>query len=154
MESFKAPTKIALDDRGILQQIFDEWESKLSFDGTNYLSVPTIKRVYTVRNFSRNTIRGMHRHEKEWKFFTIVTGSAKFVVSPTPRIGPQTRTFVLTAARPETLIVPPKNYNGWKALEEYTVLLGMSNFSLQESLKDDKRIPIANFATLFEVENR
>ena len=143
-----------IDDRGLLWQLFDTKEEKITFDGKKYEDYPLIKRIYKVENFSKNTIRGMHFHKKEWKFFIVLKGSAKFVISPTEKISKKTKVFVLSDRKPEVLIVPPNNYNGWKALEEGTILLGMSNFSLEESLKDDFRIPPDNFLDLFRVKNR
>jgi len=146
--------KFNVDDRGILWQIFDIKNDKLSFDGLEYLELPVIKRVYKVENFNKDTIRGMHFHKREWKFFTVIKGSVKFVISQTEEVTDKTKTFVLSCKKPEILIVPPNNYNGWKALEDGTVVLGLSNFSLEESLKDDFRILPTSFMKLFEVENR
>src|SRR5438270_17780 len=38
-----------------------------------------IKRVYYIYNYGRGIIRGFHFHKQEWKYFTTVNGSAKFV---------------------------------------------------------------------------
>jgi len=154
MQTKKEAIKIAIDDRGVLLQLFEMKNNKISFDGQNYIDLPPIKRIYLVRNFSKDTIRGMHYHEYEWKYFIVLRGSVKFVISPTPHISEETKTFVLSEAKPEVLIVPPGNYNGWIALEDNTSLIGMSNFSLEESLKDDKRIPPDNFLELFKVKSR
>jgi dTDP-4-dehydrorhamnose 3,5-epimerase len=154
MQTKKEAIKIAIDDRGVLLQLFEMKNNKISFDSQNYIDLPPIKRIYLVRNFSKDVIRGMHYHEYEWKYFIVLKGSAKFVISPTPYIGEETKTFVLSEAKPEVLIVPPGNYNGWVALEDNTLLLGMSNFSLEESLKDDKRMPSDNFLELFKVKSR
>jgi dTDP-4-dehydrorhamnose 3,5-epimerase len=154
MQIKKEAIKIAIDDRGVLLQLFEMKNNKISFDGQNYTDLPPIKRIYLVKNFSKDTIRGMHYHEYEWKYFIVLKGSAKFVISPTPHISEETKTFVLSETKPEVLIVPPGNYNGWIALEDNTLLVGMSNFSLEESLKDDKRIPPDNFLELFKVKSR
>jgi len=153
MEPRKEPVKLIIDDRGFLSQIFDGKNDKITFNGLDYLELPKIRRIYLVGNFSKNIIRGMHYHEKEWKYFFVIKGSAKFVVSPEDKPTEKTKIFVLSDKKPEVLIVPPKNYNGWKALEEGTLILGMSNFSLEESLKDDKRIPVTNFLDLFKVKS-
>jgi dTDP-4-dehydrorhamnose 3,5-epimerase-like enzyme len=154
MQARKEPIKISIDDRGVLLQLFDIKNNKITFDGQGYIDLPPVKRIYLVRNFSRDIIRGMHYHEYEWKYFIVIKGSAKFIISHTPNISEETKTFVLSEAKPEVLIVPPHNYNGWISLEENTLLLGMSNFSLEESLKDDKRIPPDNFLELFKVKSR
>jgi dTDP-4-dehydrorhamnose 3,5-epimerase-like enzyme len=154
MEPWKESIKLVVDDRGFLFQIFDESNDKITFDGLNYLGLPKIRRIYLVGNFSKDTIRGMHYHEKEWKYFFVIRGSAKFIVSPEDHPVEKTKTFILSERKPEVLIVPPKYYIGWKALEEGTLILGMSNFSLEESLKDDRRISVTSFLNLFKVENR
>jgi dTDP-4-dehydrorhamnose 3,5-epimerase len=154
MEPQKIPIKIAVDDRGFLYQIFESKKGQISFDGKNFLSFPPVKRIYVVGNFSKSTIRGMHFHKNEWKYFSVIKGSAKFVVSPTENISENSKTFILSDKYPEVLIVPPKNFNGWVALEDNTIIIGMSNFSLEESLQDDYRVPPDNFLELFKVKNR
>lgn len=153
-EPKKIPIKIVIDDRGCLWQLFDIINSKISFDGINYNELPPIKRIYKVENFSKDTIRGMHFHKIEWKYFIIIKGSVKFVVSPTDIPSEKTQTFVLSEKKPEALIIPPNYYNGWRALEDHTILLGASSLSLEESLKDDYRIPPDNFLEFFRVKNR
>ena len=154
MQAKKIPLKIFIDDRGVLFQLFDVKNEKITFDGKRYIKLPLIKRIYLVGNFSKNTIRGMHYHKREWKYFIVIKGSAKFVVSPTDRVTSRTKIFILSDKFPEVLIVPPKNFNGWRALEDDTLLIGMSNFSLKESLRDDYRISPDNFMEMFKVKNR
>jgi len=154
MEPKKVEVKTHIDDRGFIYQVFDIRNSKISFDGKTYLNLPTIKRVYIVGNFSKGVIRGMHFHKKEWKFFFVISGSAKFVISKSSKPGKETKTFILSSKKPEILIVPPTYYNGWTALEDNTILIGMSNFCLRESLKDDFRISPDDFIELFMVRSR
>jgi len=45
----------------------------------------------------------------------------------------------LSSKNPTVLIIPPRYDQGWISLEENTVLIGISNKSLEESLKDDIR---------------
>jgi len=154
LEPTKFLLKISIDDRGFLWQFFDTKEKQISFNGKDYGKVPPIKRVYMVGNFSKDTVRGMHYHSEEWKYFIVVKGSVKFVISQTEVISDKTKTFILSDRVPEVLVVPPKNYNGWKALEDNTLLLGISNFSLEETSKDDYRIPPDNFMEIFKVKSR
>lgn len=130
-----------VDDRGFLDQIYN-------------LDLPTeVKRFYLVCG-QRGLIRGMHFHEKEWKYFYVAKGSMKFVVSPDPVITEKTQTFVLSEKLPVLLKVPPGNYNGSVCLEDNSMLIGISNFSLDESLNDDKRIDPSPFLELFKVKSR
>src|SRR3989344_62470 len=69
-----------VDDRGHFAPFLDNAE------------IP-VRRVYYVVNHSPGVIRGFHFHEKEWKYFTIVQGMAKFVAL-TPEKPEETFTFV------------------------------------------------------------
>lgn len=131
-----------IDDRGFLYQIYNLDLSE------------KIKRVYLVGNFSKKTIRGMHYHEREWKYFFVPKGTVKLIVSPENKPSDKTFSFILTDKKPSLLIVPPKHYNGWIALEDKTILMGMSNFTLKESLTDDKRSDPLAFKEYFRVKDR
>jgi dTDP-4-dehydrorhamnose 3,5-epimerase-like enzyme len=115
------------DDRGFLYQIY----------GGDAGKFPDVKRIYIVGNFCEGTIRGFHRHDEEWKGYFVPVGSAKFVI-----VGEDEKvsTYVLSSRSPTVLIVPPKHFHGWISLEERTILVGISNKSLEESLRDDSRI--------------
>ncbi len=126
-----------VDDRGFLWQLFE---------GDN------IKRAYVVGNFDKNTIRGFHLHREESKWFFIVRGSAKFVT--VKEKDGYIENFVLTEKRPAVLQVPPGYYNGWKALEDGTILIGMSDKTLEESKKDDYRADPFKFGDVWKVKDR
>jgi dTDP-4-dehydrorhamnose 3,5-epimerase-like enzyme len=115
------------DDRGFLYQIY----------GGHQDGFPVAKRAYIVGNFNKGTIRGFHKHNDEWKCYFVSAGSAKFVaVDESENVS----TYVLSSRNPTILIVPPKYFHGWISLEENTMLVGISNKSLEESLRDDVRI--------------
>lgn len=130
------PEQLALtchvDDRGFLYQIYGNYEGKF----------PCVKRIYVVGNFGKGTIRGLHRHTEEWKCYFVSTGSAKFVIVDENK---DVSTHVLSSKNPSILIVPPGHPHGWISLEENTILIGVSNKSLEESLKDDSRIDPLTF---------
>ena len=116
-----------IDDRGFLYQIYGQYKDVF----------PELKRVYVVGNFSKGIIRGFHKHLNEWKGYFVVLGSAKFVtVDENKNIA----TYILSMRKPAVLIVPPNYYHGWVSLEDNTILIGLSNKSLEESLSDDIRI--------------
>jgi len=131
MGSYVKPEHVAIschvDDRGFLYQIYGNYEDKF----------PSVKRIYIVGSFSKGTIRGFHKHNEEWKGYFTSNGSAKFVVVDENK---KMSTYTLSSKNPAVLIVPPKYFHGWMSLEENTMLIGMSNKSLEESLEDDVRI--------------
>lgn len=134
---------IHVDDRGQLSQLL----------GSYARDFPPVKRVYTVSNFTKGTIRGFHMHRKEWKAFYVLEGAAKFVIVSTDF--KQTTTHVLSRGDTRVLIVPPQLYHGWVSLMEKTTLIGFSNVGLSESEGDDYRIDPMRFgAEIWEVRPR
>jgi len=131
-----------IDDRGFLYQIYGQYKDVF----------PELKRVYVVGNFSKGIIRGFHKHLYEWKGYFVVLGSAKFVtIDENKNIG----TYILSIRKPAVLIVPPNYYHGWVSLEDNTILIGLSNKSLEESLSDDIRIdPFAFGKEIWETKPR
>lgn len=109
-----------------------------------------IKRIYTVENFNKNTIRGFHKNFKETKYFTVLSGSVRFVcVNELEEV----HIFTLSSKKPQLLIIPEEWWNGWKALEDNTLLYGMANTTLEEH--EDERCPIDTFdMKVWEVKNR
>lgn len=112
------------DDRGFLCQMYEGYE------------FPGVKRIYVVGNFSKNIIRGFHKHNYEWKAYFVTSGAAKFVVVNETR---EISEYTLSDRNPSVLIVPPKYSHGWVSLSENTILVGISNRTLEESMADDFR---------------
>jgi len=81
-------------------------------------------------------------HKQETKAYFVISGSAKFVVVDGEK---NSSTFTLSPHNPMVLLVPPKNYHGWISLQEDTVLLGLSDRTLEQSLEDDYRIDPMSF---------
>jgi dTDP-4-dehydrorhamnose 3,5-epimerase-like enzyme len=131
-----------IDDRGYLYQIY----------GNLKKDHPPVKRVYVIGNHSKGVVRGFHKHRGEYKYFFVVSGSAKFLVEagegePTP--------YILSPRRPAVLVVPPGLFHGWVSLDDDTVIVGMSNYSLEESEKDDVRMdPFAFGKDIWESKPR
>jgi dTDP-4-dehydrorhamnose 3,5-epimerase-like enzyme len=128
MESERGAAQIKIDchvdDRGFLYQIYKTYD------------FPEVKRIYVLGNFLKNTIRGLHRHEHEWKGYFVVVGAAKFVVVDPAK---QITQYILSDKNPSILVVPPHHPHGWISLSDKTVLIGLSNRTLEESMKDDFR---------------
>lgn len=112
------------DDRGFLRFIND-------FDFNN------IKRFYQVENHSKNFIRAWHGHKKEGKYVYVARGSA--LVGAVNLNNEQIYKTTLTSQSPSILFIPPGFANGFKTLEENTILMFFSTSTLEESKEDDIR---------------
>lgn len=134
-----------VDDRGYVNQIIQ------ASDGV----LPKLERLYLVGNFGKGVIRGLHKHEEEWKCFFVINGAAKFVlVKQKEDKSTEIDSYVLSSKKPSILIVPPKIYHGWMSLEENTTILGVSNFTIDETKRDDLRIDPYFFGDLWTVKGR
>lgn len=124
-----------VDDRGFLAQVFH------ISDGL----FPEIKRIYSLGNFSKGMIRAFHGHRKESKYFFVLSGAVKFVFVEMDKESPKIVTQIISTKNPKILVVPPGYYNGWQSLEEGTILLTLSDKTLEESLADDFRLDYLHF---------
>jgi dTDP-4-dehydrorhamnose 3,5-epimerase len=115
---------ISVDDRGSVRFVND-------------FNFGDVKRFYQVENHSRGFIRAWHGHKKEGKYVYVSSGSALIGVvnMDTEKI----EKFVLSSKSPRVLYIPPNNFNGFKSLEENTIILFFSTSTLEESLGDDIR---------------
>jgi len=129
--------KSFVDDRGYLVQLFDE-DIK-------------IKRCYVVSNFDKSTIRAFHKNFDEKKYFFVLKGSVKFVLSSDKNDKQQT--IILSSKNPQLLIVPAGVWNGWKALEDDTILIGFSDKIMKEH-KDERIDPFKFGKDIWEVKPR
>ena len=117
---------VAIDDRGSVRFVND-----FNFDD--------VKRFYQVANHKRDFIRAWHAHEKEGKFVYVTKGSA--LVGAVNLKDEQITKQVLSASSPKVLYIPPGYANGFKSLEEDTIILFFSTSTLEDSLGDDIRFP-------------
>lgn len=130
---------IAVDDRGSLRFIND-----FDFKG--------VKRFYQVENHRQGFIRAWHGHLKEGKYVYVASGTA--LVGVTPLLpsdnmnepggaytinGHDAKKFTLSAKSPAVLYIPPGNANGFKNLEDGTIVIFFSTTTLDESKGDDIR---------------
>lgn len=115
-----------IDDRGILKGVndFSPIDCK-------------IKRFYQVENHEKGFIRAWHGHKKEEKYVYVVKGSVLFgiVDMKTQEI----EKHILSDKRPEILCIPARKYNGFKTLEENTILIFFSTTDMNEVKDDDFR---------------
>jgi dTDP-4-dehydrorhamnose 3,5-epimerase-like enzyme len=136
-----------VDDRGFINQIIQ------TADGF----FPKLERLYFVGNFGKGIIRGFHKHEKEWKCFFVTKGAAKFVLvkeKSAARNDVEIETYTITSKHPSILVVPPGIHNGWMSLEEETTVLGISNFTIDETKKDDSRVDPYFWGDVWTVKSR
>lgn len=128
------------DDRGTFLPVTDGFDLPLA-------------RVYICENYAQGTIRGFHYHERETKGFFVIRGAVKFV-AVNPDKPEETHVFALSPTVPKVLVIPPGWAHGWMALKEDTLLLGMSDATLQQSLADDRRFAPQTWGNLWEVVGR
>lgn len=112
----------------------------------NDFDMSEVKRFYAVESLSPATIRAFHGHLKEAKYAFVVAGSALIAAvaiddPKQPRKDARVHRFVLSAAKPSVLCIPPRYANGFRALEAGTKVMFFSTATLGESEKDDYRFP-------------
>lgn len=123
------------DERGRLTQIFEETKA-----------LPKAKRIYIVRNWDKSTVRAFHKNFAETKYFFVAKGAVKFILiddRPDSSTFRQQEKIILTAEKPMVLVVPPEVHNGWKALTDDTLLLGIADTTMAEHR--DERVPHDSF---------
>lgn len=119
------------------------------------------KRVYVCDNFQTGTVRGFHHHKHEAKIFICLKGGIKFVFLPgdmmftTPGSNWKPEMFTLSGNIPRALYVPENYANAWQTLTDDTVMIGVSNVTVEQSLEDDRRWdPMADHPEYWEVDHR
>jgi dTDP-4-dehydrorhamnose 3,5-epimerase len=115
---------ISVDDRGSVRFVND-------------FNFGDVKRFYQVENHSKGFIRAWHGHKKEGKYVYVSSGTA--LIGVVNMDTEKVEKFVLSSKSPRVLYIPPNNFNGFKSLEENTVILFFSTSTLEESLGDDIR---------------
>lgn len=112
------------DDRGFLRFVND-----FDFSG--------VKRFYQVENHSKGFIRAWHGHKKEAKYVYVPKGSA--LIGLVNLETEELAKYTLSSQSPCILYIPPGYANGFKTLEEETILMFFSTSTLKESEGDDYR---------------
>jgi len=124
---------VFVDDRGIVEF-------------NNDLDLSPIKRYYTVSNHVPGFVRAWHGHEREAKYFTMLSGSAIIVAVQmmlykndwTLNWDIQSRE-TLSAQTPTVFYIPPGYANGFSLLTPDSKLLVLSSSTTEESTQDDIR---------------
>lgn len=125
------------DDRGTISFIND-------FNPTNC----GVKRFYTIKDHSIGKIRAWHGHVKEAKYVYVPSGTALIGIVPMEYISEtdqyilhkdKVEKHILSSTKPKILYIPPLYANGFKSLEQGTIITFYSTSSLEESKNDDIR---------------
>lgn len=115
---------VAVDDRGSVRFVND-------------FNFKDVKRFYQVQNHRQGFIRAWHGHQYEAKYVYVVSGSA--LIGAANMETQVVDKFVLSSQSPKVLFIPAGYANGFKTLEENTIILFFSTSDLNSSLKDDIR---------------
>lgn len=105
-----------------------------------------VKRFYQIKNSPSEPIRAFHGHMKEAKYFYVSSGSILLAAIKLDKpIGPDKQNpvyrKVVSAKTPTVIYIPAGYANGFKILEDNTVVLVFSTATLKESQADDYRYP-------------
>jgi dTDP-4-dehydrorhamnose 3,5-epimerase-like enzyme len=136
---------LAVDERGEVGFVND-----FDFSG--------VKRFYTVRNHHRGFVRAWHGHRQEAKYVTVVAGTALVAAVQVddwqrPSKSLEVVRYVLSAARPRVLFIPPGHANGFMSLTDDARVMFFSTATLAESQGDDIRFD-ARYWDVWTIEER
>lgn len=127
---------------------FSDIRGRMKFFNT--FDMNEIVRFYEISPASTEIIRGWQGHLKEKKWFYCHTGA--FVIQVVDIKSDQespnnTRPekFELRADLPLILEVPPGMATAFRAVTENSKLMVFSDFTVEESVKDDYRYPLENW---------
>ncbi len=121
---FLIPGGVAVDDRGSVRFVND-------------FNFKDVKRFYQVQNHRQGFIRAWHGHQHEGKYVYVASGSA--LIGAANMETQVVEKFVLSSSSPKVLFIPSGYANGFKTLEENTIILFFSTSDLNSSLNDDIR---------------
>ncbi len=136
---------IACDDRGSLT-----FANDFDFKG--------VKRFYQVWNNDKSVIRAFHGHLKEGKYVYVPKGSIKLIIlkmEGKELLKDTKKEFILSSKKPSIVYIPPGYANGFKPLEDDTLVIFFSTSTLEESKGDDYRFDYDIIGKdIWEIENR
>lgn len=121
---------------------FEDERGRLDF--VNGFNLDEIKRFYFSTNNGTEYFRAWQGHKIESRWFFCVKGrfEVKLVKvddweNPSESLTPLT--FELSSENPQILFIPPGYVNGFKALDESSKLMILSNFELGVNKNDEVR---------------
>ena len=115
---------VAVDDRGSVRFVND-------FDFKD------VKRFYQVQNHRQGFIRAWHGHQHEAKYVYVASGSA--LIGAANMETQVVEKFVLSSQSPKVLFIPAGYANGFKTLEENTIILPKINYDFKITLSKTDR---------------
>ncbi|MDX1652429.1 MAG: WxcM-like domain-containing protein [Brumimicrobium sp.] len=108
----------------------------------NQFEMSEIVRMYSIEPLS-DTIRAWQGHRKENKWFFAAKGS--FLVKIVNMDNKNIRfEYTLSESESKIIKIPGGYFNGFQALQPRSVLMIFSDFSLEQSVKDDYREELNN----------
>ena len=125
------PGDVAVDDRGSITFV-----NGFGFEG--------VRRFYMVANHRQGFVRAWHAHRNEAKYVSVVRGSCvvgavKIDDWNKPSKDARVHRYVLSAAKPSILYIPPGYANGFMNLNEDVQIIFFSTSSMEEARQDDVR---------------
>ena len=118
-----------------------DYRGKVSF--VNDFDMSRAVRMYSIQP-KKNLIRAWQGHKIETKWFYVVSGS--FLVKTVKMEDLSVTEYRLSSNESQVLKISGGYYNGFEALEEESVLIVFSDFSLEESKNDDYRESLENIS--------
>jgi len=122
--------------------VFEDNRGRLDF--VNDFDLGPIKRFYFTTNNSTKIFRGWQGHKIERRWFYCVKGGFEIKIveiddwdNPSDKLEPLE--FILEENNPNILCIPKGCVNGFRALEEDSKLLVMSDYALGTLENDDFR---------------
>lgn len=112
----------------------------------NEFAFSTVERFYIIRPDRPGGVRGWTGHQREQKWFTSVDGMiAVAVVRPADWQSPDAHTpvvqFILSAAKPQILMVPPGHATAIIGISPRSALMVFSTGTIEEAPSDNYRFP-------------
>jgi dTDP-4-dehydrorhamnose 3,5-epimerase len=103
-----------------------------------------VRRFYVVANHKDGFVRAWHAHRREAKYVSVIAGAAvvaavKIDDWQEPSRSAEVHRYVLSAARPAVLFIPPGYANGFMSLTPDTRVAFFSTSTVEESREDDVR---------------
>ncbi len=135
------PLTVHEDDRGYLYEIVHGSDS----------FVPQFGQVYVVGDRIEKITRAFHKHEELHDWFSIVKGSAKFVLVDDRPDSPTYEKFDILVGsdrKPSVVVVPPGVYHGWMSLQPDTIMVSTASHEYNHEQPDEVRVPPDNFNDL------
>jgi dTDP-4-dehydrorhamnose 3,5-epimerase len=135
------PLTVHEDDRGYLYEVIHATDDFMVKFGQVYMVGDRIEKI----------VRAYHKHAELHDWFSIVHGSAKFVLVDDRKDSPTYRKYdvaVLSDRAPKLLVVPPGVYHGWMSLQPDTMLLSTASHVYNREKPDEERIAPDSFDDL------